>query len=67
MPPLKALINCRTTPVWGVPLWPIALCIALGSVFFLTGVFLQLTDAFRGVRSPREAASPQATQQPYRE
>jgi TRAP-type C4-dicarboxylate transport system permease small subunit len=56
-----------TTPVWGVPLWPIAFAIAFGSVFLLTGVFLHLVDAFRGVTSPQEAPPPRAAPQPYRE
>jgi TRAP-type C4-dicarboxylate transport system permease small subunit len=56
-----------TTPVWAIPLWPIAFCIALGSVFLLTGVFLQLINAFRGATNPREAAAPQAAPQPFRE
>ena len=27
-----------TTPVWAMPLWPVAFAMAFGSVFFLTGV-----------------------------
>jgi TRAP-type transport system small permease protein len=57
-----------TTPVWQVPLWPIAGCIALGSLFLLTGVFLQLINALRGVTNLQEAAAArQAAPQPYRE
>ena len=56
-----------TTPVWGIPLWPIAFAIALGSVFFLTGVLLHLIDAFRGIRGGQEPAVPTAVPQPYRE
>src|SRR5262245_40682902 len=57
-----------TTPVWQVPLWPIAGCIALGSLFLLTGVFLQLINAFRGVTHLQEAAATrEADAQPYRE
>jgi TRAP-type C4-dicarboxylate transport system permease small subunit len=55
------------TPVWAVPLWPIAFCIAVGSVFLLTGVFLQLIKSFRGVMNPQEAAAQAAAPQPYRE
>jgi len=56
-----------TTPVWGVPLWPIAFAIAFGSLFLLTGVVLHLVNAFRGAMSPREAPLPAAVPQPYRE
>jgi TRAP-type C4-dicarboxylate transport system permease small subunit len=55
------------TPVWGVPLWPIAFAIAFGSVFLLTGVFLHLVAPSRGVTNPQGAPPPLATPQPYRE
>ncbi len=56
-----------TTPVWGMPLWPIAFAIAFGSVFLLTGVFLHLIDAFRGVRGGQDLPAPTAAPQPFRE
>jgi TRAP-type transport system small permease protein len=55
------------TPVWGVPLWPVAFAIAFGSLFLLTGVFLHMLNALKGVRSPQEAPPPQAAPQPFRE
>src|SRR2546423_14146830 len=36
-----------TTMVWTVPLWPVAFAVALGSVFYLTGVLLHLLDSMR--------------------
>jgi hypothetical protein len=35
-----------TTMVWAVPLWPFAFAVAFGSLFLLTGVFLQLLHAW---------------------
>ena len=56
-----------TTPVWGMPLWPIAFAIAFGSVFLLTGVFLHVIDAFRSARGGQDMPAPTAAPQPYRE
>jgi len=55
-----------TTMVWTVPLWPVAFAVALGSVFYLTGVFLHLLDSMRRVEKP-EQAPVVSTPQPYRE
>ena len=36
-----------TTQVWTVPLWPVAIAVALGSIFILTGLLLHVAGAFR--------------------
>jgi TRAP-type C4-dicarboxylate transport system permease small subunit len=56
-----------TTMVWTVPLWPVAVAVAAGSVLFLTGVLLQLIAAWRAFSNPQQAALPAAGPQPYRE
>jgi TRAP-type C4-dicarboxylate transport system permease small subunit len=47
------------TQVWGAPYWPIALVVAGGSMFLLTGILLHLIDAFRHAsgRPPSETPS----------
>jgi TRAP-type C4-dicarboxylate transport system permease small subunit len=61
------LIKGDTTPVWAIPLWPVAFVMALGSVFFLTGVLLHLMDAYGRLadRAGPPAAPPVA--RPYSE
>lgn len=56
-----------TTMVGGVPLWPVAFAVALGSVFYLTGVFLHLIDAMRRVEEPEQPPVVATPTQPYRE
>jgi TRAP-type transport system small permease protein len=56
-----------TTMVWTVPLWPVAFAVALGSVFYLTGVFLHLLDSMRRVEKPEQAPVVSTPPQPYRE
>jgi TRAP-type C4-dicarboxylate transport system permease small subunit len=56
-----------TTMVWTLPLWPIAVAVAAGSILFLTGVLLQLIGAWRAFSNPRQAPLPVAGPQPYRE
>ncbi|TMJ76936.1 MAG: TRAP transporter small permease [Alphaproteobacteria bacterium] len=56
-----------TTMVWTVPLWPVAFAVALGSVFYLTGVFLHLLDSMRRVEEPEQAPVVSTPPQPYRE
>jgi TRAP-type C4-dicarboxylate transport system permease small subunit len=56
-----------TTMVWTVPLWPVAVAVAAGSVLFLTGVLLQLIAAIRAFSNPQQAPLPAAGPQPYRE
>ena len=56
-----------TTMVWTVPLWPVAFAVAIGSVFYLTGVFLHLLDSLRHVREPEQPPAVATPAQPYRE
>jgi TRAP-type C4-dicarboxylate transport system permease small subunit len=55
-----------TTMVWHVPLWPVVVAIAAGSVLLLTGVLLHLIGAWQAL-SNREPPVPAAAPQPYRE
>src|SRR3954468_21749487 len=49
-----------TTMVWTVPLWPIAIAVAAGSILFLTGLLLQLIAAWRALSNPQQAELPAA-------
>lgn len=42
------------TPIWHMPLWPVAGVMAIGSVFFLTGVLLHLAGAAARLGGRRE-------------
>ena len=42
------------TPIWHMPLWPVAGVMAIGSVFFLTGVLLHLASAVARLSARRE-------------
>lgn len=50
-----------TTQIWLIPLWPVAFLMAAGSVFLLTGIFLQTVEAFRRVTRPHAQPSPSVT------
>ena len=54
------LVKGDTTQVRGIPFWPVAFAMALGSAFLLTGVLLQLIDACRRVAN-RQGPPPSAT------
>src|SRR3954454_11323578 len=59
-----------TTMVWQLPLWPVAVAVAAGSVLFLTGVMLHLIRAWQALanREPAPmAAIPVPAPPPYRE
>ena len=56
-----------TTPIWSIPLWPIAFAMALGSVFLLTGVFLQMIGAYRRVVDHQGPPPPPSVARPYSE
>jgi TRAP-type C4-dicarboxylate transport system permease small subunit len=56
-----------TTMVWTVPLWPVAFAIAVGSVFYLTGVLLHLIGMFGSMTDPESRSTPQSAPQPFRE
>jgi TRAP-type C4-dicarboxylate transport system permease small subunit len=52
-----------TTPIWNIPLWPIAYLIATGSVLLATGLALHVLDsidraAHRGMTAPQSAERP---------
>src|SRR6266567_4383911 len=56
-----------TTQVWHVPLWPVALAVAFGSLFLLTGVILHLIGAWRHMRNPETPPTTIPSSTPYRE
>lgn len=56
-----------TTQVWSVPLWPVAVAAAFGSIFLLTGVVLHLVGAWRHLRNPQAAPTVMPSEQPFRE
>ena len=61
------LLKGDTTPVWGIPLWPVAFAMAFGSVFFLTGVCLHLIEACRRVMGRQGTPPPPPVARPYSE
>jgi TRAP-type C4-dicarboxylate transport system permease small subunit len=56
-----------TTMVWQVPLWPVAVAVAAGSVLLLTGVLLHLIAAWQAFSSREPVPVSAAAPQPYRE
>jgi TRAP-type C4-dicarboxylate transport system permease small subunit len=56
-----------TTQVWAVPLWPVALAVAFGSLFLLSGVLLLLIGAWRRLRGVEGPPAPAPSNIPYRE
>jgi TRAP-type C4-dicarboxylate transport system permease small subunit len=56
-----------TTQVWAVPLWPVALAVAFGSLFLLSGVLLLLIGAWRRLRGTEPPLAPAPASIPYRE
>src|SRR5262245_28311529 len=55
-----------TTPIWNIPLWPIAYLIAAGSVFLLTGLLLHLVDSFERAMHP-EKSTPAIAERPFQD
>ena len=55
-----------TTPIWNIPLWPIAYLIAAGSIFLLTGLVLQTLDSADRA-AHREKSAPQAAERPFQD
>jgi TRAP-type C4-dicarboxylate transport system permease small subunit len=55
-----------TTPIWNIPLWPIAYLIAAGSVFIVTGLVLHVVDSFDRAAHPGRSA-PEAAERPFQE
>jgi TRAP-type C4-dicarboxylate transport system permease small subunit len=56
-----------TTQVWEVPLWPVAIAVAFGSLFLLSGVLLHLIGAGVHLKHPEAEPTVPPTSQPYRE
>jgi TRAP-type transport system small permease protein len=56
-----------TTQVWSVPLWPVAVTVAFGGVFLITGVLLHLLNAWAQLTGAQPPAAPPSVRQPYRE
>jgi TRAP-type C4-dicarboxylate transport system permease small subunit len=54
-----------TTPIWLIPLWPVAFLMAAGSLFLLTGIFLQSVEAFKRVTHRRQPLSPPPVPRPF--
>src|SRR5215510_4042194 len=55
-----------TTPIWNIPLWPIAYLIAAGSVFLVTGMLLHVLDSIDRAAHPEKSA-PEAAQRPFQD
>jgi TRAP-type C4-dicarboxylate transport system permease small subunit len=56
-----------STPIWNLPLWPIAYVIAGGSLFILTGLTLHLLDAWQRVSDPGRAPQPEPVARPFQD
>jgi TRAP-type C4-dicarboxylate transport system permease small subunit len=61
------LMKGDTTPVRGIPLWPVAFVMALASMFLLTGVLLHLVDALRRLTDRQGTPPPTTLARPYSE
>jgi len=55
-----------TTPIWNIPLGPVAYLIAAGSVWLATGLLLQVLDATDRAMHPQKAA-PASAERPLQE
>ena len=55
-----------TTPIWNIPLWPIAYLIAAGSVFLVTGLALHTLDLLDRAAHPEKSA-PEAAERPFQD
>jgi len=55
-----------TTPIWNIPLWPIAYLIAAGGIFLVTGLVLHLLDSIDRV-AHREKSAPEAAERPFQD
>jgi len=55
-----------TTPIWNIPLWPIAYLIAAGSIFLVTGLVLHLLDSIDRAAHPEKSA-PGAAERPFQD
>ena len=55
-----------TTPIWNIPLWPIAYLIAAGGIFLVTGLVLHLLDSIDRAAHPEKSA-PEAAERPFQD
>jgi TRAP-type C4-dicarboxylate transport system permease small subunit len=55
-----------TTPIWNIPLWPIAYLIAAGSLFLATGLALHVLDSIDRATHPEKSA-PEAAERPFQD
>lgn len=57
------------TPIMFIPLWPFGYLMAFGSIFFLTGILVQLIESGRQLKNPQSPAStsPSPVKRPYQE
>ena len=55
-----------TTPIWNIPLWPIAYLIAAGSLFLVTGLVLHVLDSIDRASHPGRSAPP-AVERPFQD
>ncbi|MPZ58164.1 MAG: TRAP transporter small permease subunit [Rhizobiales bacterium] len=53
------------TQIWGIPIWPVAFGMAVGSVFLLTGVFLQMVGAARRLMGQDQPPPSPSVSRPY--
>lgn len=54
------------TQILLIPVWPVAFVMAIGSIFYLTGVLLHTIDAARQIANP-QTPSPPSPERPYSE
>jgi len=54
------------TPIWNIPLWPIAYLIAAGSIFLVTGLVLHVLDSIDRAANPGKVA-PEAVERPFQD
>jgi TRAP-type C4-dicarboxylate transport system permease small subunit len=55
-----------TTPIWNIPLWPIAYLIAAGSIFLVTGLALHVLDSIDRAAHPEKSA-PETAERPFQD
>lgn len=55
------------TPVMFIPLWPFAYLMAFGSIFFLTGILVQLMESGWRWKNPQAPPATPVVKRPYQE
>lgn len=56
-----------TTPIWSIPLWPVAFTMAMGSVFLVTGVLVYLIDDVARVLGRNGSPASHSSTKPFQE